>query len=137
MSSPPPPPPPQHTQFYDPPPHNCCHCGKPLGSKKIREIARNPSLLTKEDWLYYYCDNICKEKCVDYWKGVCSFSSRPFSLDSVNGYTLRSPIPTLYKGIWGMVAVSSYASKDKENVFISVDGKTRIPLPPTSPLPFY
>lgn len=139
MSSPPPPqPPPQpphptSTPFENPPPTTCCYCGSTIGVG-VRLPAWNESIVTKEDHVFYFCSK-CKVGCNDAWSTAISFSRNPFSIDGVSGYKVRSPIPTVYEDILGVVAFSPYAPEDKQNVFISVDGETRIPLPPTPCLP--
>jgi hypothetical protein len=134
MSSPPPLPP-QHTPIDGMQPICCCHCGSPLNDNKGKSIASNASIVYQEDMCHCFCSKTCKEECIKTWTTACSFSSRSFPIDGVLGYTVRSPIPIWYKDMLGVVAFSPYAPEDKQNVFISVDGETRIPLPPTPCLP--
>ena len=137
MSSPQPPPqppPPASTSFEDPPPNKCCYCCSTIGVG-VRLPAWNEIIVTKKDHAYYFCSTTCKVGCNDAWSTAISFSSRSFPIDGVLGYTVRSPIPTWHEDILGVVAYSPLASKDEQNVFISVDGKKHISLPPTPCLP--
>lgn len=124
---------PTSTPIENPPPTKCCYCGSIIGVG-VELPAWNKIIVTNEDHVFYFCSK-CKEECIKTWTTACSFSSRSFPIDGVLGYTVRSPIPTLYRGVLGVVAYSPFASEAKQNVFISVDGNTRIPLPPTPCLP--
>jgi hypothetical protein len=75
------------------------------------------------DMILTFCAETCYKVYTTYWKNTLFSNHTSFRVNG-EAYSVSWVIPTVYKGILGVVATSQTSDK---KMFISVDGMTRIP----------